>query len=87
MTASSEHSSSRLSQSAPANCQTSATVSMRGSSFLASMIVRQSNEWIIARCSSSLRSIASTSFRVKTSWGTVSWTRGLIFVSMLKRTR
>ena len=82
MTASSEHSSSSLSQSEPANCQTSATVSIFGSSFFARMIVRQSKLWIIARSSSPFDRIASTSFCVNASYGTVSATSGLILVSL-----
>ena len=45
----------------------SPTVSMRGSSCLDSMIVRQSKDWIMARSCRPLSSIALTSLAVMTS--------------------
>ena len=45
-------------------------------------MVRQSNDWMVARLVKPARWIASTSLRVKLRYGSVSSTTGLIFVSM-----
>ncbi len=67
ITACSEHSSLMSSQSVPAYCHTSATVSICGSSCLASRIVRQSKDWIIARSCRLLSWMSLTTLAVKTS--------------------
>jgi len=59
---------------------------MRGLSRRDSRIVPQSKDWIVARSAKPARVIAVTSVAVKIWYGAVSFTNGLVLVSMLRRT-